>query len=113
LTYTQIDISEVGRAEEPLVRVLHETIFPEADWAGLAGIIAASADPYLLIAHLEGNPLGYLIATPEGGALRVHSFGVLGDYRHGGIGSRLLARAEGAAKMRGLALSYPAPDQAM
>jgi GNAT superfamily N-acetyltransferase len=93
LAYAQIDISEVGPAEYPLISVLRDTIFGEFNHryaATFDEVIEGRQDVLALIAHLEGNPVGYKIGYRE----RPRHFlswtgGVLRDYRGEGIARRM------------------------
>jgi GNAT superfamily N-acetyltransferase len=100
MAYGLIDISEVGEAEVPLIRVLAESIFgavPE----GVEAALAAPAEGLMLIAHLEGNPIGFLLERFDPPAARIDAVGLLSTYRREGTGSRMLEYAERAAKARG------------
>lgn len=101
MAYAQIDISQVGPPELPLIGVLCQAIFgPAGDFPSLQRIAQENQSAYLLIAHLEGNPLGYLVASSRDGAFVVASSGVLPDYAGKGIEQRMLDLARGEAKRR-------------
>jgi GNAT superfamily N-acetyltransferase len=93
MSYAQIDISEVGPAEYPLINVLRDTIFGEFNHryaATFDEVIEGKQDVLALIAHLEGNPVGYKIGYRE----RPRQYlswtgGVLPDYRGQGIARRM------------------------
>ena len=95
--YASIEVSPVGEAEYPLIQVLFETIsgrregleFPEGD--------AAVA----VMAHLEGNPLGFALGEVRGPECVIRAFGVLREYRRQGIGGRLIANVAGEGRARG------------
>jgi GNAT superfamily N-acetyltransferase len=100
-----IEISEVGPAEYPLLEVLRDTVFGEfghvsrstaaAGWTG-------AQDLFVLIAHLEGNPVGFAAGfqrTPHG--YYVNYMAILPDYRHQGIGRQFMQRMEAFARALG------------
>jgi GNAT superfamily N-acetyltransferase len=91
--YSQIDISEVGPAEYPLIAVLRDTIFAEFHHryaAALEEQVKGRQDVLALIAHLEGNPVGYKIGYHDKPGLYYSwSGGVLKDYRGQGVARRM------------------------
>jgi ribosomal protein S18 acetylase RimI-like enzyme len=105
MSYSQIDISEVGPAEYPLIAVLRDTIFGEFNHRYAASFdeqIADRQDILALIAHLEGNPVGYKIGYRDR-PRHYHSWtgGVLKDYRGQGIAKRMQAWQHGWLRARG------------
>jgi GNAT superfamily N-acetyltransferase len=91
--YSQIDISEVGPAEYPLMAVLRDTIFGEFNHhysARLEEQAKDRNDVLALIAHLEGNPVGYKIGYHDRPGLYYSwSGGVLKEYRGQGLAKRM------------------------
>lgn len=103
--YAAIEIREVGEAEFPLIQVLRETIFNESGHvirATFAQQIAGRTDVLALMAHLEGNPVGYKVGYREGHKA-YHSWtgGVLKDYRGQGIARRMQEWQHAWARSRG------------
>jgi ribosomal protein S18 acetylase RimI-like enzyme len=93
MSYTQIEITEVGPAEYPLIRVLRDTIFGEFKHRYAATFeegIEGRQDVLALMAHLEGNPVGYKVGYRDG-PRRYYSWtgGVLRDYRGQGVARRM------------------------
>ena len=97
-----LEVSEVGPAEYPLIAVLHATIFGGGGRLGLSQD-EVGRDALILIAHLEGNPVGYLVGRgeAESSVFVVESTGVLSDYRREGMAARMMRWAEDHAKARG------------
>lgn len=93
MAYAQIDISEVGPAEYPLIAVLRDTIFGEFGHrysARFEDQVQDRRDVLALIAHLEGNPVGYKIGYHDKPGLYYSwSGGVLKDYRGQGLARRM------------------------
>jgi GNAT superfamily N-acetyltransferase len=110
--YGLLEVSQVGPAEYPLIGVLHQSIFGRpGDIAALRG---SAGDLLTLIAHLEGNPVGYLVASgvPGGAEFTVDSIAVLPDYQRQGLAARMLDWAEQHARARGyrsIVLRTPRP----
>ena len=100
-----IEISEVGPAEYPLLEVLRDTVFGEFGHRSstpIAKSLADRADLLVLIAHLEGNPVGFSAGyRRKPGVYYVNFLAILREYRNQGIGRQLLQRHENAAKMQG------------
>ena len=95
-----IEISEVGPAEYPLIEVLHQTIHEERH--DLARVLNGQRDALVLIAHLEGNPLGYSVSFS--GADRcygIYAAGVLAEYAAEGVREQLVQRVTAFAQSRG------------
>ena len=100
-----IEISEVGPDELPLMEVLRDSVFGEFGHVSKSSVAAQSADRadlLLLMAHLEGNPVGF----SAGYRRTLHTFylnyvAVLRDYRQQGIGRQLIERQESFARARG------------
>jgi GNAT superfamily N-acetyltransferase len=93
MPYSQIDISEVGPPEYPLIAVLRDTIFGEFGHRYAARFedqVQDRRDVLALIAHLEGNPVGYKIGYHDKPGLYYSwSGGVLKDYRSQGVARRM------------------------
>jgi GNAT superfamily N-acetyltransferase len=110
MSYTTIDISEVGPAEYPLIAVLRDTIFAEHKHVyrtSFEDMVRDRQDLICLIAHLEGNPVGYKVGyrdRPKG--YYSYSGGVLKDYRGEGIARRMQAMQHGMIKARGYTSVY-------
>jgi GNAT superfamily N-acetyltransferase len=89
----ELGITEVGPAEYPLLEVLRETIFSEFGHRSLtsfAEILDGRRDVLTLIAHLEGNPIGFKVGCGDRpGVYHSRSGGVLKDYRRLGLGRRM------------------------
>lgn len=100
MAYGLIDISEVGEAEVPLIRVLAESLFGAMP-DGAERALERPEDRLMLIAHLEGNPIGFLLCDFEAEWCEIRCVGVLETYRREGTGTRMLQYAERAAKARG------------
>jgi GNAT superfamily N-acetyltransferase len=93
MAYAQIEITEVGPAEYPLMAVLRDTIFGEYKHryaATFAEGIEGRQDVLALMAHLEGNPVGYKIGYRDR-PRHYYSWtgGVLRDYRGQGVARRM------------------------
>lgn len=103
----EIAISEVGEAEYPLIETLRDSIFPaygHASRTTIAEALAHRQDLHVLIAHLEGNPLGFAAGYRRGPKLfYLNCLGVLPEYRRQGLGRQMLARQEAFARSRGSA----------
>jgi len=103
--YSQIEISEVGPAEYPLIAVLRDTIFAEFKHrysAPLEEQAKDRKDVLALIAHLEGNPVGYKIGYHDRPGLYYSwSGGVLKDYRGQGVARRMQAWQHAWLRARG------------
>jgi hypothetical protein len=103
-----IEITEVGPPEYPLIGVLHESIHGEAGFADRLAIYSDTADFLVLMAHLEGNPLGYLVALPvEDGTFETMAVGVLEPYTTEGVEAQLRQRAKEFAHSRGYRTTQP------
>ena len=102
--YGQLDVSEVGPAEYPLIQVLRDTIFgdrPDLHPHSVEQTLAGRNDVLALIAHLEGNPVGYQIGYAESPTTyHLELAGVLADYRRQGLGTRMLDYHVGVARSR-------------
>lgn len=89
----ELGITEVGPAEYPLLEVLRETIFSEFGHRSLtsfAEVLDGRRDVLTLIAHLEGNPVGFKVGCGDRpGVYHSRSGGVLKDYRRLGLGRRM------------------------
>lgn len=105
MSYSIIDISEVGPAEYPLIGVLRDAIFGEFGHhfsASVEQTLEGRQDVLALIAHLEGNPVGYKVGYREH-PQRYYSWtgGVLKDYRGQGVGRRMQHWQHGWLRSRG------------
>jgi GNAT superfamily N-acetyltransferase len=93
MAYAQIDITEVGPAEHPLIRVLRDTIFGAYNHRFATSFdqeIEGRQDVLALIAHLEGNPVGYKVGYRyKPGRYYSWTGGVLPDYRRSGVARRM------------------------
>jgi GNAT superfamily N-acetyltransferase len=99
----EIEISPVAEAEYPLIRVLANAVFEP-----FAPKDRPDIEPFLtpaslhVLAHLEGNPLGFIIAGPVAGRdIEIRACGVLPEYRRQGVGTRLMRHVEGFARGQG------------
>ena len=88
--YGLLGVSEVGPAEYPLIRMLHHSVF--GGLQEIAALRGGSADLLTLIAHLEGNPVRYLVGSggADGAEFVVESIAVLPGYQNQGLGTRML-----------------------
>ena len=94
--YWMIEVSRVGEAEAPLLAVLHETIL-----GGKGETLTVAEDEIAVIAHLEGNPLGFGIGRVVGKVCEVRACGVMQEYRRQGIGGRVVAMVAGLGRTAG------------
>lgn len=89
----ELGVTEVGPAEYPLLEVLRETIFSEFGHRSLtsfAEVLEGRRDVLTLIAHLEGNPIGFKVGCGDRpGVYHSRSGGVLKEYRRLGLGRRM------------------------
>jgi GNAT superfamily N-acetyltransferase len=101
----ELGITEVGPAEYPLLEVLRETIFGEFEHRSLPTFeddLRGQEDILCLIAHLEGNPVGFKVGHRDrAGVYYSKSGGVLKDYRRLGLASRMHDWQVQFAKARG------------
>jgi GNAT superfamily N-acetyltransferase len=101
----EIGVTEVGPAEYPLLDVLRETIFGEVGHRSLtpfAELLDGRKDILLLIAHLEGNPIGFKVGCADRpGFYFSRSGGVLKDYRRQGLARKMQLWQEQFALSRG------------
>lgn len=101
----ELGVTEVGPAEYPLIEVLRDTIFGEAGHRSLTGIaelLDGRKDVLALIAHLEGNPVGFKVGCADRpGVYFSRAGGVLKDYRRLGLGRRMQDWQHQFAKARG------------
>jgi GNAT superfamily N-acetyltransferase len=87
----EINITQVGPDEYPLIRVLWETVCTTLASQERPDIEPGLCDAGIqLLAHLEGNPLGLMVALPQDSVIRVLGCGVMKEYRRQGIGGRIL-----------------------
>jgi GNAT superfamily N-acetyltransferase len=104
----ELAVTEVGPAEYPLMEVLRETVFGEfghRSRSTIAQRLADRVDLLVLMAHLEGNPIGFSAGyrRSSGESYYVNYVAVLRDYRRLGIGRRFIERHEDFARARGYA----------
>lgn len=99
--YAMLEVSPVGPPEYPLIAVLHESIFGRPET--IAALRGPTDDLLTLMAHLEGNPTGYLVAhaLPQRSGYIIQSIGILPDYRRQGLGTRMLQWAQQHARAGG------------
>ena len=80
-----IEISEVGPAEYPLLDVLRDTVFSafgHRSYNPIAATLAKRPDLLTLIAHLEGNPVGFSAGgRRKPGTYYVNFLAILPEYR--------------------------------
>jgi GNAT superfamily N-acetyltransferase len=98
-------ITEVGPAEYPLIEVLRRTIFDEFGHQILSTLeddLPEQQDVLCLIAHLEGNPIGFKVGHRDrAGVYYSKCGGVLKDYRRLGLATRMHQWQITFAKARG------------
>jgi GNAT superfamily N-acetyltransferase len=102
----ELGITEVGPAEYPLLEVLRETIFGaygHQSLSGFAEILEGRRDVLAVIAHLEGNPIGFKVGcgSEQPGVYHSRSGGVLKEYRRLGLGRRMQDWQHQYARSRG------------
>lgn len=101
----ELAVTEVGPAEYPLIEVLRETIFSEVGHRSLtsfAELLDGRKDVHTLLAHLEGNPVGFKVGCAERpGVYHSRSGGVLKDYRRLGLARRMQDWQHQFARARG------------
>src|SRR5580700_6985407 len=106
----EIQISEVGPAEYPLMEVLRDTIFSECGHhyvTSLADDLEGRADIHAVMAHLEGNPVGFKIGYRfSPGVFYSKAGGVLKEYRQLGLARRMQEWQHGFARSRGYRTVY-------
>src|SRR5947209_20505613 len=90
----ELGVTEVGPAEYPLIEVLRQTIFGEVGHVSLTTLtddLDGQTDILALIAHLEGNPVGFKVGHRDrAGVYYSKAGGILKDYRRLGLGTRML-----------------------
>jgi GNAT superfamily N-acetyltransferase len=101
----ELGITEVGPAEYPLIEVLRSTVFNEfghQSLSTLADDLQEQQDVLCLIAHLEGNPIGFKVGHRDrAGVYYSKCGGVLKDYRRLGLATRMHQWQVTFAKARG------------
>jgi GNAT superfamily N-acetyltransferase len=101
----ELGVTEVGSAEYPLIEVLRETIFGEfghVSRSTIAEDLEGRRDVLVLIAHLEGNPVGFKVGYGDRpGVFYSKAGGVLRDYRRLGLARRMNDWMVGFARARG------------
>ena len=110
MSYAHIEITEVGPPEYPLIAVLRDTIFAEHNHVyrtSFEDMIRDRQDVICLMAHLEGNPVGYKVGYRDRpGTYYSYSGGVLKDYRGEGVAKRLQHYQHGMIRARGYKSVY-------
>ncbi|MEZ0265810.1 MAG: GNAT family N-acetyltransferase [Phycisphaerae bacterium] len=105
MSYASIEITEVGEPEFPLIQVLRDTIFGaygHRHSSPFAEQAEGKPDLIALIAHLEGNPVGYKVGYRENpGLFYSWTGGVLPDYRTFGVARRMQDYQHGLLRGRG------------
>jgi GNAT superfamily N-acetyltransferase len=100
----ELGVTEAGEAEFPLIEVLRDTIFGEfghRSHSSIADNLSNRVDRLVLMAHLEGNPIGFSAGYRRSpGGYYVNYVAVLRDYRRQGIGRRFLQWHEDFARSR-------------
>jgi GNAT superfamily N-acetyltransferase len=100
-----IQITEVGPAEFPLIQTLREAVFSEfghTSRTSIADSLAGHQDLLVLMAHLEGNPVGFAAGYRRNPELYYLNYlGVLRDYRRQGLGKSMLQQQVDFAMARG------------
>jgi GNAT superfamily N-acetyltransferase len=107
----ELGITEVGPAEYPLIEVLRQTIFDEVGHVSrttLAEDLEGKRDILALIAHLEGNPVGFKVghAGDRPGDYYSKAGGVLKEYRRQGLATRMQDWQHRFARARGYRQAY-------
>lgn len=101
----ELGITEVGPPEYPLIEVLRETVFCEFGHRSLSTVsedLKDQQDVLALIAHLEGNPVGFKVGHRDRkGVYYSKCGGVLREYRHLGLGRRMQDWQHRFARERG------------
>lgn len=106
----ELGVTEVGPAEYPLIEVLRDTIFGEVGHVSRSTIaedLEGRQDVLALIAHLEGNPVGFKVgyrAAP--GVYYSKAGGVLKEYRRNGLAKRMRDWQQNFARARGYRQIY-------
>lgn len=107
----ELGITEVGPAEYPLIEVLRQTIFDEVGHVSrttIAEDLEGKQDVLALIAHLEGNPVGFKVghAGDRPGVYYSKAGGVLKEYRRQGLAARMQDWQHRFARSRGYRQVY-------
>jgi hypothetical protein len=101
----ELGITEIGPAEYPLLEVLRETIFSEFGHRSLSTLaedLEGQQDVLALIAHLEGNPVGFKVGHRDRkGVYYSKCGGVLRDYRRLGLALKMQDWQHRFARARG------------
>ena len=100
-----IEITEVGPNEYPLLQVLREAVFSEFGHTSRTPIsdsLAQRQDLFVLIAHLEGNPVGFSAGyRRKPGVYYINYLALLREYRRQGLGKQMINRLEDYARSLG------------
>jgi GNAT superfamily N-acetyltransferase len=97
-----VQITQATPAEYPLMQTLRDTVFSE--WGHVSRTSISEAlrerqDVLALLAHLEGNPVGFCVGYRRSpGLFYVNYLGVLSDYRGGGLGRQMMLQQENFAR---------------
>jgi GNAT superfamily N-acetyltransferase len=106
----ELQISQVGEAEYPLMEALRQTIFTQCGHltsSSLVDDLRGKEDIHALIAHLEGNPVGYKVGHRDRqGVFYSKSGGVLREYRREGLATRMAEMQQAFARSRGYQTIY-------
>lgn len=107
----ELGITEVGPAEYPLIEVLRQAIFDEVGHVSrttIAEDLQGKQDVLALIAHLEGNPVGFKVghAGDRPGVYYSKAGGVLKEYRRLGLAGRMQEWQHRFARSRGYRQVY-------
>jgi GNAT superfamily N-acetyltransferase len=105
MSYASIHITEVGPPEYPLIATLRDLIFTEAGHrfsTRVQDALADRQDVLALIAHLEGNPVGFKVGYRFApGIYYSWTGGVLNEYRRHGLARRMQDWQHAFARSRG------------
>ena len=95
-----IEITQVGEAEFPLIRVLAEHIFgPQLPRQILDDALISREQSMVLIAHLESNPVGFSIGRMiDAHTYQILLLGMLSEYRRQGHAGQMLQMHERFAR---------------
>jgi ribosomal-protein-alanine N-acetyltransferase len=99
-----IAIAPAGAEAAGLLAALHQAAFPADPWneSALARLLAMPG-AFALIARLDGEPAGFVLARVAADEAEIVTLGVAPGHARRGIGRHLLATAAAAAAQRGAA----------
>jgi GNAT superfamily N-acetyltransferase len=99
-----IEIAQATETEYPLLQTLRDTIFSEfchASRTTIAQSLSHRQDVLALVAHLEGNPVGFCIGYQRApGRFYINYLALLRDYRGNGIGKQMMLQQEAFARSK-------------